>query len=94
MKKINIDDYIELLDEETILLEPRNVFDKGIIGYTEDRCHIVYSLELLVDALAESYTESENPTSDAIEWLDYNTIRSLPYMDNEHRPILMTNGEF
>ena len=94
MEKINIDDYIESLDEETILLEPRDIFDKGIVGFTEDYKHIIYDIELLIESLAESYTDSENPTSDAIEWIEFNTIRALPYMDSEHRPILMTNGEF
>lgn len=31
----------------------------------------------------------EDFLSEACEWLDYNTLRSLPYMDSEHRPIIM-----
>ena len=26
---------------------------------------------------------------EACEWVDYNTLRSLPYMDEDHRPIVM-----
>lgn len=29
------------LEDNAILLEPREVFDKGILGVTEDKCHVV-----------------------------------------------------
>ena len=57
----------------------------------------------MAESLAESYKqyELENPNEftesktdrdyymEAVEWLDYNTIRSLPYFDEETRPIIM-----
>lgn len=54
------DDLMEELEVEdgTILLEPREVFDKGILGVTDDKCHVVYGYYKLADALANSYKES------------------------------------
>ena len=90
------------IDEETIILEPQDVFNEGIIGVSEDKNHLIYSYQKLTDSLAESYekefyennkepNEDEIPdfVQDACEWLDYNTIRALPYMDSEHCPIIM-----
>ena len=43
------------VNANTILLEPRETYDKGILGFSEDGCHAVYSYEKLVFALAEQY---------------------------------------
>lgn len=51
----------------------------------------------MVKSLAESYRKNaktpENPDYDyetqAIEWINYNTMRSLPYWKEEFRPIIV-----
>lgn len=56
----------------------------AIIGYTEDE-RLVYDYDKMVRWLAkkESWDEVE-----AIEWIDYNTIRTIPYM-GEKAPIIV-----
>ena len=71
----------EIMDEDIldqmIVLEG-DEFADGCIGYTDDY-HLVYSYDKLVESLGNVYGSEE----DAIEWLDYNTMRAIPYMSNE-----------
>ena len=61
-------------------------YDSALIGVTTDG-RAVYSYEKMVDDLMEN----EGMTYDnAVEWIDYNTIRALPYM-GEDAPIVMYN---
>lgn len=78
----------EIMDEdildEMIILEG-DEFADGAIGYTDDY-HVVYSYERLVESLGKAYDSEE----DAIEWLEYNTIRAIPYMASEgNEPIII-----
>lgn len=59
-------------------------YDSALIGVTSDE-RAVYDYELMVEWLVytEDFTEEE-----AREWIDYNTIRALPYM-GEDGPIVM-----
>ena len=85
------------VDENAILFEPREVFDEGIIGISEDKCHLIYSYHKLTEALAKSYQEENKDTEqtfedfldEACEWVDYNTIKSIPYMKSEYAPIII-----
>lgn len=91
------EEFIEMtgLDEEAIIFEDWDVFSKGIIGVNEEVTRVVYGYDKLVNALAEDYMKQDsNLLQDdaitmAIEWLDYNTLRSLPYIEEEHRPIIV-----
>ena len=51
-------------------------YDTALIGVTHDD-RAVYDYDLMVEWLMEDqgFTEEE-----AVDWIDYNTIRSLPYM--------------
>lgn len=64
-------------DEELnqIIVLEGDEFADGAVGLTDDN-RLVYSYERLVESLAKVYGSEE----DAVEWLEYNTIRSLPYM--------------
>lgn len=70
------------------LLEPEH-YDEGIVGVT-DEGNVVYSYEKLAKALMEhdGMTHEE-----AVEWLDYNTVRSIPYI-GEFRPIIIYDIEW
>lgn len=59
-------------------------YDSALIGVTEDG-RAVYDYEKMIDWLVETegFTEME-----AIEWIDYNTIRALPYMGDK-APLIM-----
>ena len=61
-------------------------YDTAILGYTDDG-RLVYLYEKMVDWLVKN----DNMTpDDAVEWLDYNTIRAIPYM-GEKAPIIVYN---
>lgn len=93
------------IDEPVLFFTPGEVFDKGILGVSEDHKHIIYGYWALVEALAEDYrkeweskdhSDCNDPMgcepdfyNDAMEWLDYNTIRSLPYQNQEICPIII-----
>lgn len=59
-------------------------YDDALIGVTEDG-RAVYDYEKRVAWLVETegFTEDE-----AMEWVDYNTIRALPYLGPE-APLIM-----
>lgn len=63
-------------------------YDEAIIGVTTDNC-VVYDFNLMVQHLMEmdGITDIE-----AIEFIEYNTIRSLPYVENA--PVIMYGLEF
>ena len=65
------------------LFEPEH-YDEGIIGVTENG-NVIYSYELLAESLM---LHDDWSYEDAIEWLDYNTIRTIPYM-GEFQPIIL-----
>lgn len=66
------------INPETIILEPQSDFNKGIVDVSEDRCHLIYSYEKLTQ-------DSEEKR----EWVEYNTIRALPYMNQDFVPIII-----
>ena len=53
-------------------------YKSAILGLTSDDSHVVYSYNKLVDAMLKENPEWDE--TDAIEWIDYNTIRSLSMM--------------
>ena len=84
------------LANDCIILEPWEDFSPAIETVLGKK-RIVYDFNKLVQSLAESYRRNaktpENPNYDyetqAIEWIDYNTMRSLPYWQEEFRPIIV-----
>lgn len=58
-------------------------FASAIIGISEEG-RVVYSYPLMVDHLMDKEQMSKE---EAIEFIDYNTIRTLPYM-GEKRPVI------
>lgn len=78
--KAEIEDMI--LDEEVrdmIIVLEGDEFADGCIGITDDDNRLVYSYERLIESLGKVYGSDEA----AIDWLEYNTIRSLPYLERE-----------
>jgi hypothetical protein len=60
-------------------------FDDSIIGVTIDD-RIIYSYEWMV----REYMEDENCSEDdAIDWVEYNTIRTIPYI-GEYAPMIVS----
>ena len=81
-----------VIDEDElnkIIILEGNEFADGAIGLTEDN-HIIYDYELLIKSLMNhnNWTKEE-----AMEWLDYNTLGSIPYMASKgNEPIIMMHN--
>ena len=69
---------VELGYEDSTVFENPD-YDSAIIGVTEDDDRVVYDFDLMVKHLVDTdgITELE-----AIEFIEYNTMRSLPYVEN------------
>lgn len=59
-------------------------YDDALIGVSEDG-RAIYDYDKMVSWLMNKYDWS---VEEAIEWVDYNTIRALPYF-GEGAPIIM-----
>lgn len=59
-------------------------YDEAIVGVTEEG-RVVYDFDMMVNCLRISEGMSE---IEAIEFIEYNSIRALPYAENA--PIVMT----
>ena len=65
---------IEILPEGAIILD-NSAFDNSIIGVTLDG-RLIYDYDKMIEELIEDDGMSFD---EAMEWIDYNTIRALPY---------------
>ena len=75
-----------LLDNgyENVLIFANYSYDDALIGISNDN-RAIYDYNLMVEWLIknEGFTEEE-----AMEWIDYNTLRATPYMGSG-APIIM-----
>jgi hypothetical protein len=69
--------------EDIVTLENYS-YDDALIGVTEDG-RAVYDFDKMVAWLVENKGFTE---LDAIEWIEYNTIRALPY-EGDQAPLIM-----
>ena len=77
------------LKENSILLENYS-YDDAIVGITESGS-VVYDFDLMIAWLCE--TEDFN-YEDAVEWIEYNTFRAIPYFQNKGIvPTIVYKGE-
>lgn len=69
--------------EDVVILENYS-YDDALIGVTEDG-RAVYDFDKMVSWLMETegFTQDE-----AVEWIEYNTIRALPYAGPD-APVIM-----
>lgn len=74
---------------EDILFFQNPQFNDAIIGVTTDN-RVVYDFDLMVESLINQ-DFCDNAT-DAIEFIDYNTIRICQYIDNP--PIIIYSGNY
>lgn len=86
-----------LIEPEAIFIgsdEEWEIYKNAIVGVTQDKCHIVYSYDKLIENLVnvymkESCDEDRDYVFEAMEWVDYNIIRSIPYLPENYRPIVI-----
>lgn len=77
----------ELGFEETIILENPS-YSTAITGISSNG-NLIYDYDLMIEYLIEHDNMSYE---DAVEFIDYNTIRAIDYM-GEFKPIIMMNIE-
>lgn len=63
---------------EDVVIFGDNEYSTAFIGMTDDG-RAVYDYDLMVEWLMET---DHIDDVEAMEWIDYNTIRSLPYIQN------------
>ena len=68
--------------EAAIFVEPS--YMDALVGYTDEGC-AVYNRNLMTECLMD---EDETSFEEAEEWIEYNTMRTVPYM-GEHKPVIM-----
>ena len=78
--------YREEMEEGTVFLEPA-YFDAAIIGKAMIHGYevVVYSLQAIIDAVYKNEIED---MAEATEWVEYNTLRAIPYM-GEQAPVIV-----
>ena len=90
ISEMELEDCLYFSEEETI---------SAIIGFEDaERC-LVYDYDKLIESFVEHFRkcDSENKSDEelyetALEWVEYNTIRSLPYKESDFI-ILNKKGE-
>lgn len=73
---------------DDIIILKNYSYDDALIGVTDDN-RAVYDYVKMIDWLVEKEGFNE---IEAMEWIDYNTIRALPYMGS-NAPIIMFSLE-
>ena len=77
------EDIEEYVGDEALTLEPREQYDKCIVGVTYHGDCIVYDANLVIQSLI---TDQEMTEEEALDWFEYNVIGS--YM-GENTPIFI-----
>lgn len=83
MTKMDFNDFCELMDFENVII--MDDYEDALIGVSFDG-RAVYDYELMVNCLVE---RDDCTPEDAIEWIEYNTLRAIEYIDENHRPIII-----
>ena len=79
----------ELGLEESIVFENPD-YDSAIIGYDANDSRIIYDYEKMVEHLMEA---DGMEYDEAVEFIDYNTIRAIPYA-GPNAPIVLNKIDF
>ena len=74
---------------EGVLILDNASYDNSIIGLTFDN-RVVYDYDLMVE---EYMKDNDCSEVDAIEWIEYNTIRALPYFGKDAPVVVMIAGK-
>ena len=76
-------------NEVTFKLFDNPNFDKSIVGISSDQ-RVVYDYDLMIQEFAE---DNNCTAEEAEEFIQYNTMRALPYFDDVdgNKPIIIEN---
>lgn len=95
LKKYLPDALVEKLTDAAVLLDPEGL-DEAVVGVAEGRA--VYDYGKLIEAYMKVFgsddeRDEEARWVDAVEWVHYNTLRALPYLSLNVRPIITGMGD-
>ena len=85
MVKQSLRDYFDKNYEEMVFFDNPS-FDDSIIGLSSDLSRLIYSYDKMVEELASDEGWS---LEDASDFIDYNTLRAIPYIPNA--PIVLVS---
>ncbi len=77
-------DYIAEENEEAVVFNVPS-YDNAIVGLSDDG-KVIYDYDLMIKELTDDTALTED---EAIQYIDYNTIRTLPYIEEAVRPIIL-----
>ena len=80
-------DYIAEEHEEAVVFNIPG-YDNAIVALS-DEGKVIYDYDLMVKELTEETALTED---EAIQYIDYNIIRTLPYIKETVRPIILYNS--
>lgn len=84
MKKEDIEIIAKEHDIEIVIFDNPS-YDTAIIGLSTN-FEVVYDYDLMVEYLMKT---EEFTVDDAIDFIEYNTIRALPYCIGNHKPVIV-----
>jgi hypothetical protein len=80
----------ELGLEDSVVFENPD-YDSAIIGYDANNSRIIYDYEKMIEHLMEV---DECSYEDAVDFINYNTLRALPYAGSEGPIVLMSIEQY
>lgn len=88
---MTVEDKIECMGFEDVVIFKNPDYESAFIGISDDG-RAVYDFDLMVQSLMKEDSISD---IDAIEFIEYNTIRALPYFNSEGNgsPIILHRFE-
>jgi len=79
-------DFLDVANDDAILLEPRKDFDRAIVAVTHDG-RIVYDLQKVLSVLEKSGMTYD----DACDYFDFNIIGGIRHYEEEERPVFISH---
>ena len=80
-------DYIAEEHEEAVVFNVPS-YDNAIVGITDDG-HIIYDYDKMIE---EFMSENNVTMQEAIDFVEYNTLKTIPYIEETTRPIILFNS--
>ena len=85
MTQDEVKEYILSKDSENVIVFENPSFSDAFLGLSDDG-RAVYSHRRMIESLVKN---GEMSDEEAVEFIDYNTLRSLPYMGDRHPIVVM-----
>lgn len=83
-----VDEILSMANPDALVLEPREHYDAALIG-VDTHGRLVYSRDKVIKSMVKIDGMDQD---DAEEFYEYNMVRSLDYVPQETRPIIVSFG--